>query len=174
MKYIVKNSCSLGNFRVRSMKGFTLLELLVVVLIIGILAAVALPQYQKAVEKSRAVQALTAVKAIAQAEETYYLANGEYTEQLDKLDIEFPPLSSGWSATATLAVPEDSQSVGVGKIFTKGEDDTIYLFSYYLSSKQFVCMCDKSTCPLCSAFPHTQADCNEVDKHNDYICYYLN
>ena len=71
-------------------KAFTLIELLVVVLIIGILAAVAVPQYQKAVEKSRAVQALVVLKAVYDAAEAYYVANGTAPTTMEDLSVEIP------------------------------------------------------------------------------------
>ena len=71
-------------------KGFTLIEMLVVVLIIGILAAIALPQYREAVEKSIMQEALVNLKAIADANERFYMINGRYANhfEIDQLDVE--------------------------------------------------------------------------------------
>ena len=70
--------------------GFTLIELLVVVLIIGILAAVALPQYQVAVGKTRVMSLLPLLRAISDAENLYFMANGNYTLDFTDLDISMP------------------------------------------------------------------------------------
>ena len=69
--------------------GFTLIELLVVVLIIGILAAVALPEYTKAVGESRLSEGVMAVEEIAKANRVYYMANGQYSRDINALDFAY-------------------------------------------------------------------------------------
>ena len=99
------------NTRGQESGGFTLIELLVVVLIIGILAAVALPQYQKAVEKARMVEAVAMVRAIANAHQLYYMENGTYVgpSEMSQLVLDVPG--------------EPNASWGFGRIKTK---DWIY------------------------------------------------
>lgn len=70
--------------------GFTLIELLVVVLIIGILAAVALPQYQKAVERSKFVQTINYLHQIYSAEKFHYLQYGSYDSSFKDLEVDWP------------------------------------------------------------------------------------
>ena len=71
-------------------KGFTLIEMLVVVLIIAVLAAIAFPKYQIAVDKANYMQLVTLVTAVKEAQERYYMAKGEYTTNFNNLDIAMP------------------------------------------------------------------------------------
>lgn len=73
--------------------GFTLIELLVAVLIIGILASIALPQYQKAVRRSRFAEIISVSRAVWQAQQLFKLANGEFAPDFDTLGMELP---GGW------------------------------------------------------------------------------
>lgn len=68
-------------------KGFTLIELLVVVLILGILAAMAMPQYFKAVERSRMSEAVQLLASIAQSEQRKYMQINNYTANFRALDV---------------------------------------------------------------------------------------
>ena len=71
--------------------GFTLIELLVVVLIIGILAAIALPQYKMAVGKARFSELKAITKSVQEGAQRYYLVNNTYVgASPNKIDIEIP------------------------------------------------------------------------------------
>jgi len=67
--------------------GFSLIELLIVVLIIGILAAIAIPAYGTMVEKARAQEAIINLRALFAAQEIHYEYNGHYTDDTNALDI---------------------------------------------------------------------------------------
>jgi len=72
-------------------KGFTLLEVLIVVIIIGVLASIALPQYTATIEKSKSAEAATNVGSLRTALDRYWYQNGATTTTtISDLDIDDP------------------------------------------------------------------------------------
>ena len=158
-------------------KGFTLIELLVVVLIIGILSAVALPQYEKSVEKSRATQAMTLVKSIADAQKIYYMANGKYAENFEDLDIGMPGNPTGGVLTRgrlTYTVLHEGGAPSrkyVRSYYNKNGTST-WRINYYLDTDKLACAAassDVATNNFCKSFSTTVVPC----ANSGYTCYAL-
>ena len=118
--------------------GFTLIELLVVVLIIGILAAVAVPQYQKAVFKSRMLSLQQQTLNIKKALKIYFTENGHYTTNLNELDITYKPNNGAWNCSVDLGKPE------VIRCFAKEKYHVA--LQYFLDNNSDPSFVGKSTC----------------------------
>jgi len=89
---------------INNKNGFTLMELMVVVLIVAILAAIGLPQYFKVIEKQRGTEALGILAAINKAQERFFLINDRFTEDFTDLDLDFVELDTNPPAPPTGAV----------------------------------------------------------------------
>jgi prepilin-type N-terminal cleavage/methylation domain-containing protein len=74
----------------KSRGGFTLVELAVVIVIIGVLAAFGVPRFLKSVEKSKASESFGYLAAVRSAQERYLAQNGTYADAVTKLDIQYP------------------------------------------------------------------------------------
>lgn len=118
----VKNPVKHGLDGLAKRSGFTLIELLVVVLIIGVLAAAALPQYRVAVEKARVLRVLPLMRSISEAKQRYYMETGNYSTDLELLDVKFLYISKGVSSNG-LPMWE---GVSGGNLSGSGRSDILY------------------------------------------------
>ena len=91
-----------GGTRVRHASGLTLVELMVVLVVIGILGAIAAPTYQQHIRKARRTEAKTALLRLAANQERHYLQHNTYTDDLGALGFAGGVSDRG---TYTLSVP---------------------------------------------------------------------
>ncbi len=111
---VMKNSYT--NIRSAARRGFTLVELAVVIIIIGVLAAFAVPRFLDSVERSKAAESFNYLSAVRTAQERYQVQNGTYCAVIADLDIQMPSpkyftvaapaagadgLQSSWTQTLT-------------------------------------------------------------------------
>ncbi len=162
-------------------KAFTLIELLVVVLIIGILAAIALPQYQTAVEKARAAEAFILLKSLKQARDAYRLANPGVTPPLDELDIEIPgsdttPIFYTGNFRQTKYFQIGLLETGANPhAFRVSDGKLLYTIAYYHGAKGWFCHVqnggDAKYASVCKSLGGVASDvCNNL---NDGTCFRL-
>lgn len=138
--------------------GFTLIELLVVVLIIGILAGIALPQYQKAVFKTRSAEALVLYNAVVRAVDIYMMSNSSFPEDIKDLEIGIP-------------VPESYENGKTSAFCSKGTTDggvdyAYCVVNFFGNSRDFVRLVyNKQREKICYARGHSATDSSELAVH---------
>ncbi len=108
--------------RSKTRKGFTLVELAVVIVIIGVLAAFGVPKFLQSVEKSKAAEAFNYWSAVQSAQERYIAQNGTYwaTANSDNLDIVLPTLQYFSGPTITSSSATAGQPTWTGTLTRKG------------------------------------------------------
>ena len=145
--------------RIFSNKAFTLIEILVVVLIIGILAAIALPKYQLSVGKTKYANLKTLTRSVYQSVLSYKLATNEFPPSFDVLDIKVPT-NSGKELYCAYYTPEQY-------VHCKNNKIQISYILYTGSGKQACVTYNDNTIPnkIC------QEETDKPYKSNHYYLY---
>lgn len=117
------NITKLHSLRTNKQAGFSLVELTIVVVILGVLSMMAVPRYRAVVEQAKSSEAFVYLDQIAKGQEMYNARNGRYSDNLNKLDIKAPkpkhfdiaaPTSVDWETKWEVKLTRKSPSSGFG------------------------------------------------------------
>lgn len=108
-------------------KGFTLIELIVVIIIIGVLASVALPQYVRVTEKARKAEGVNLLSLIRSSQLRYKVENGDYTVNMGNLDLQYT------TPKYFNVNPPAATAAEVGKVTRNGVEGSSYVYVLTIS-----------------------------------------
>ncbi|WP_305841410.1 pilin [Photobacterium leiognathi] len=95
----------------KKQQGFTLIELMIVVAVIGVLSAIAIPQYQKYVAKSEGAAALATLTGLKTNAEAFTVENGKFPTEAVKADVGTPSAALGTITFPTTAAADGSGAI---------------------------------------------------------------
>ena len=98
--------------KLRKQKGFTLLEIIIVIIIVGVLASLALPRFFSTVEFSRATEALSSLQTVRSAIERCYLQTSDYTKCTAMTDLDIGDPASAVGSHFTYVLTSQGSTVG--------------------------------------------------------------
>ncbi len=104
-------------------QGFTLLELIIVIIVIGILASIALPRYIRIAEKGRAGEAKNMLSAVRSAQMRYAVQYSSYTNNISLLDINLPAAKYFTIASTGAGSALSDETIVVAKATRTGTDN---------------------------------------------------
>lgn len=148
--------------------GFTLIELLTVVMILGILTAIALPQYRQATERANAANALINVRSLFDAAKRYYSSRSYWPTSLTGLDVtlmlnpgstnqsgefEYTFDAANRTVTATRIIGNTAgNSYSLTAAYSSGGKRDVFTCTYVAAKYQKLCenmgSCSGSTCTI--------------------------
>ena len=155
-------------------QGFTLIELMVVVIIIGVLAAVAMPQYTKAVERARTADVVSTLGDIMTAQRIYQVAHNEYTTDLTALDIEVPGAADGAFSVSNfdgeVSVDEDDGSILAVGVRNGSTSAAGYALGLHMTTEGVItryCDDDDSDVKICASMSSDWVPFPEAEEHQE-------
>ena len=156
----------------KNKSGFTLVEILVIVLIIGVLTAIALPAYKKSAEKSKVTAAINTMSVVAKSQHTWYLDHNNYTNKFDNLSIELLDKAGKKAKNSEFEDINYKYKLVDAGIMAERNNKEYFIYKDYATNK---IICSPGTHYICKDLgAFTKTSCENIDMawaNSNSTCY---